>query len=994
MPVPAGGPGPVPAARPSEELGGPAPARDPEAALAHAGTVLAEVGRDPRRALALADDLIRETDPGAPDERRGSGRYAAARAVAHRAAALALREIGDLAAAERRARAAVREAADAGPRWRRRRPAGRADPEPPTADSAAPPPGDRVAPPPGDPAAQPPPCDPAEEAPDQGVQAGAEARMTLAFILLDRGRSRAALAQADRAAATLRGLPATRLAGQRALILQRTGRLDEALAAYAEVIPTLRRAGDALWEARARNNRGLLYGHRGDLRAAEADLVRASQLYAELGMDRFAADAQWNLATVAARRGDASTALASYERAEAAHPRNEAPRPHLLLNRCQVLLWVGLTAEALRTAAGAAAALRAAGREADLAECQLVLAEAAAADGQPVRAAREAEAARVMFARQARPGWALLAQLVALRAADAGGAVTGRRGGPGMPTGRELVRAAERCADALAAAGWPLAAYDARLVAARAALALGELAVADQQLARAGRARDAGALELRVRWWHTQAARRLADGDRRGALAALRAGLRLVEQAQAVLGATEMRVHVAAFGAELAAEGFNLVVGSGDPVRVLAWAERWRARALRLRPVRPPDEPELAAALAELRRITAARSIGADTGTAEVPSAARAAAAELAVVRLSRTARSPLHRPGAPPPHRATLVAALGDAVLVEYVRHHGRLLAVTIGATGCRLRDVAAPAAVTVQVEAAHFALRRLAHGFGTVQGLDRVRAAALAAGRALDAMLLDPVRAEIGDRPLVIVPTGELHSVPWGLLPGLVRRPITVAPSAAVWLRAVRAAAPPAPGGRDAVGAAGRDGTGGGPAVFVAGPGLPAARREVAELSRSYPRARLLDGAGATVPAVLSAMDGAALAHLAAHGLLRVDNPLFSALRLTDGPLTVYDLERLDAAPRTVVLPACQSGVAAVRAGDELLGLSSALLALGTRTVVATAVAVPDAATETLMRAFHAGLRRGAEPAVALAAARAAADPEDPAQLTAAAGFVCLGA
>lgn len=53
--------------------------------------------------------------------------------------------------------------------------------------------------------------------------------------------------------------------------------------------------------------------------------------------------------------------------------------------------------------------------------------------------------------------------------------------------------------------------------------------------------------------------------------------------------------------------------------------------------------------------------------------------------------------------------------------------------------------------------------------------------------------------------------------------------------------------------------------------------------------------------------------------HALFRADNPLFSALQLADGPLTVYDLERLRAAPRDMILSACDDGVSAVRPGDE---------------------------------------------------------------------------
>ena len=72
----------------------------------------------------------------------------------------------------------------------------------------------------------------------------AEARMSLAFVLLDSGRVTGALAQADRAVSALRGAAAARLRAQRGLILQRCGRLTEAQAAYQLALPVLARAGD------------------------------------------------------------------------------------------------------------------------------------------------------------------------------------------------------------------------------------------------------------------------------------------------------------------------------------------------------------------------------------------------------------------------------------------------------------------------------------------------------------------------------------------------------------------------------------------------------------------------------------------------------------------------------------------------------------------------------------------------------------------------------
>jgi CHAT domain-containing protein len=143
-----------------------------------------------------------------------------------------------------------------------------------------------------------------------------------------------------------------------------------------------------------------------------------------------------------------------------------------------------------------------------------------------------------------------------------------------------------------------------------------------------------------------------------------------------------------------------------------------------------------------------------------------------------------------------------------------------------------------------------------------------------------------------------------------------------------------------------------------------------------------------------VLAALDGAAVAHVAAHGSLRGDNPLFSALAMSDGPLTAYDLERLSRAPEVMLLPACQSGGGHVLAGDEVMGLTSALFALGTRTAVATVIPVPDEATRPLMLALHDGLRRGLPVAQALAQAQAGVDRSDPAALATAGGFVCYGA
>jgi len=44
----------------------------------------------------------------------------------------------------------------------------------------------------------------------------------------------------------------------------------------------------------------------------------------------------------------------------------------------------------------------------------------------------------------------------------------------------------------------------------------------------------------------------------------------------------------------------------------------------------------------------------------------------------------------------------------------------------------------------------------------------------------------------------------------------------------------------------------------------------------------------------------------------------------------------ETLDSTPRLLILSACDSGLSAVRPGDELMGLAAAFLTLGTRSLV----------------------------------------------------------
>jgi hypothetical protein len=235
----------------------------------------------------------------------------------------------------------------------------------------------------------------------------------------------------------------------------------------------------------------------------------------------------------------------------------------------------------------------------------------------------------------------------------------------------------------------------------------------------------------------------------------------------------------------------------------------------------------------------------------------------------------------------------------------------------------------------------------------------------------VLAPVLPVVGDRSLVVVPTGRLVTAPWALLPGCVGRPVTVALSATSWLAAHRRQLDPAAAN--------------GPVALVAGPGIERGEAEVRKIAARYPRATILTGRGATVGATAAAIDGAALAHVAAHGRHQSENALYSALELADGPLMGYHLQRIATSPLVAVLSTCELGLSEVRPGDESIGMSAALIAAGTTTVIASVGRVADDAAMRAMAAFHRRLADGTRPAAALAAAMAAED---------AAAFVCFGA
>jgi CHAT domain-containing protein len=799
-----------------------------------------------------------------------------------------------------------------------------------------------------------------------------EARMSLASALTLRRSPGPAFREIEAALRELDGVFAARAMVQRSAILQEMGRFDEALDAVRPALPLLRRFGDVQWETRALNNRSMLHRARRAFAAAEADLVAALALCVENELDLPRAYVEQNLGSLKADTGDVPAALAHFDRAEQLYRRLGAEVGSLLIDRARVLLSVRLVAEARATAE---AAVRACERQKrmNLPEARLMLSTVALVEGDLLVAHRAADEAAREFARLRRREWWALARYARLQARMA------------EDRSRVTPLQARRLAEELTGAGWIVPALEARVIAGVLELERGRQPRARRDLALASRARSTGPADARARAWLAEAFLRRADGRRAGAVRALSAGLRILREHQATLGATELRAHTSAHRGALARLGVRIALENADARGVYRWTEEGRATATLLRPMHAPDDPVLAPLLTDLRATMTAIERQRGSGQPTAALVQRQVALERRIRDHCRTLAGSNNSadPDGAPVAIPALAVALGPAALVEYAELDGVLHAVTVVNGRARLHCLDHEAESTIgtvqqSLRQLTFALRRLADPRTRPDSIAAATALLDRAIRVLDGALLRPLERAIDDRPLVIIPTGLLQSLPWSLLPSCHGRPVVVAPSATLWHRATRRTVPD-PYAR---------------VVVVAGPGLPGARQEAAAVADLHAGAtRLVDGLADAARAT-AAMSGATLVHVAAHGHLRSDNPLFSSLRLADGPFTVYDLELLRDAPHHVVLAACDTAQSHVVAGEEVLGLTSALLSQGTATLVAPVIPVSDVETVSLMRAYHADLRAGREPAEALARAQERTRAEGPRSLAAAAGFVCLGA
>ena len=769
----------------------------------------------------------------------------------------------------------------------------------------------------------------------------AQVQTTLGPTLLYAGRSDEAIAVLEAAAGALEGVDRAKALSQLGGVMARMTRFPEAAEILEKAAGEFEAAGDDEWLAHVLTNLGLVNAYASDLNDALRNTLRARDIYDSIGHSYRVGNTTHNLGFIAMKAGRIGEALRHFEEAEQILAELDQDLGELLTDHCEALMAAGVYSDAVVIARRCVESMSAGGMEVGRAEAELMLSHAAFLAGEYEAAEGAAQRANSAFADQQRPGWAAHAEFCRLRA----------QASMGKPVDEAY---AIEVADRLDRGRQRLAAQAARVIAGRIALDNGRLDVARAVLSQAADARRSTRLDLKVNAWTAEALLRNAENDRRATLSALRAGMSALEDLGASLGSTDARLGVQALGADLMELALAVNLGR-SPAVASEWIERIALHELDFRPVVPNPVPEMEEALSRLRSATAELR-GASLEAAPIRALQSEINRQVSSIRRSRLAQHDLGDA------RLVLERAkrgLGSKTLVQFAISEGRVHAVVTNRERRRAVDCADWKEVSAKLDLLRFQIALLArYGSDGRRSVDLVNQV-LEFAEALDSLLLGGIRG--GDDELVLAPPRMLLGVPWNLLPSLGERPVTVTPSVRTWLNSSLIS---------------RRAT---PAVVVAGPDLEGAEGEASAVAGVLADPSVVAGDNATATTVRSLFEGVGLVHVVAHGAVIVENPMLSSLRVADGPLMLYDLETLVRPPATVVLSACDSG----RVATERLagvGIATALLGLGVRTVVASTTVIPDTAltTKTMVRLHEHLAEVGASQALWLALGELGDSPE----------------
>lgn len=794
-----------------------------------------------------------------------------------------------------------------------------------------------------------------------GLEA-ARARMSSLHALASLGRYDEALRAGEAAREAFLRAGELRLAAHADVNLGATFQMNDdparALFHFERARPLV--AHDAVTVAKLDSNRGHALLNLDRFTEAQHALGAALPVFEREGLRWAAAVVEGNLAELAARRGRVQTALYRYARARRAMERDASPAEaaRLQAEEAEVLALLGASGDAIAAYQAALPILEQQGLAYEAARARAGLGRAMIRQGRLADAEPVLEAASRALA--ALGHGTARARLDLIRA-DALG-VRGQ-----LQRARSLVTGAvqalrDRPGDAAVAA----------LAAGRLSARCGDVQPARTELDRAcDLARGLDLAPLYADALHERGRLHAAAGRCDDAIADLGQAVEQVERVRGALQAEQFRT---AFQGERLGVYEDLVgarLGRGGERNLadaFATAERGKSRALLDRIAgavdagddEPPgtdrDEAALFAQLAARRAdLNALYSRLADASlgrTDKLPEgwsdSMHRLEAELRGLESRLAATRGTGTLYAPPATLEELQAVLApDDAFLQYFAVRGELIVFVVRRERVSaVRGLSDMHEVGEAVRRARFQITR-----GLRPGFDPARAA-LDARRALAALsrrVLGGVQARVNDvRRIYVAAHGALHGVPFAALHDgerhlIERCEVVHVPSASVLVRLARA--PRAVGSGEAL------------VVGVSDERTAGIENEAATVAAALPGARFLRGGAATVHEFTEAASRADLIHVACHGFFSDQQPLASGLRLGDRWLTLRDTYQLRLRAHLVTLSACDTGRAAVDAGNELVGMVSGILAAGARALLVSLWRVDDRSTAEFMTRLYRG-------------------------------------
>lgn len=390
-------------------------------------------------------------------------------------------------------------------------------------------------------------------------------------------------------------------------------------------------------------------------------------------------------------------------------------------------------------------------------------------------------------------------------------------------------------------------------------------------------------------------------------------------------------------------------VDHADDPGVARWAELRRRLASLLAEVEGENEPRIRRS--GLRIARALRDTELELGRAEAALARRwSGMISVGSPRLAEpVADALLERLG---PGQVLLELFLDGDDLLVFRAGRGRLTATRHATVGAQIRRLVA--STRFHLEA------RLWMENGRGAQMDRSLDVTLAR---LGELLLGGLGRldDDGQATVWIAPHGELHGVPWSVLPlpdrqGRLgdRARVATVPGAGALARLL-GERPRRPRSFALAGAP--------------SPGLPAVATELDELAAMLPDAEIHRRADRRT--FLELLGRHEAVHLAGHALFLDGLPSASGLRLDDGWVTVHDLAGGRLGARLVTFGVCSGGRLAARDPVRAEGFLTALLVGGVRTVVAAIAPVEDEAARRFSVSFHRSLVATGDPGGAWRAA-----------------------